>query len=83
MLGAQGIIPQDDAVKIIDGLSKVGEEIRDGKFVFSVVDEDIHMAIEKRMTEIVGPAGGRLALKNSFRFSTTKPSCSSTTPPPV
>ena len=60
MLGAQGIIPQDDAVKIIDGLSKVGEEIRDGKFVFSVVDEDIHMAIEKRMTEIVGPAGGRL-----------------------
>ncbi len=60
MLGAQGIIPKEDATKIIDGLSKVGEEIRDGKFVFSVVDEDIHMAIEKRMTEIVGPAGGRL-----------------------
>lgn len=60
MLGAQGIIPKDDAQKIIDGLSAVGQEIRDGKFVFSVVDEDIHMAIEKRMTEIVGPAGGRL-----------------------
>lgn len=60
MLGAQGIIPKEDSAKIIDGLSKVGEEIRDGKFVFSVVDEDIHMAIEKRMTEIVGPAGGRL-----------------------
>ncbi len=60
MLGVQGIIPKDDAQKIIDGLSAVDKEIRDGKFVFSVVDEDIHMAIEKRMTEIVGPAGGRL-----------------------
>ncbi len=60
MLARQGIIPKVDAAKIIDGLAAVGEEIRAGNFVFSVVDEDIHMAIEKRMTEIVGPAGGRL-----------------------
>ncbi len=60
MLGAQGIIPKEDAQKIIDGLSEVDKEIRDGKFLFSVVDEDIHMAIEKRMTEIVGPVGGKL-----------------------
>lgn len=60
MLGRQGIIPKVDAAKIIEGLAAVGEEIRAGNFVFSVVDEDIHMAIEKRMTEIVGPAGGRL-----------------------
>lgn len=60
MLGRQGIIPKEDADKIRAGLDQVGKEIKDGKFVFSVVDEDIHMAIEKRMTEIVGPVGGKL-----------------------
>lgn len=60
MLGRQGIISQEDAEAICKGLDQVAQEIRDGKFVFRTADEDIHMAIEKRMTEIVGPAGGRL-----------------------
>ncbi len=60
MLGRQGIISVEDAQAICRGLDQVDQEIKQGKFVFSVADEDIHMAIEKRMTEIVGPAGGRL-----------------------
>ena len=60
MLARQNIISTEDAEAICRGLDQVDEEIRAGKFVFSIKDEDIHMAIEKRMTEIVGPAGGRL-----------------------
>lgn len=56
MLARQGIISEADAQAICRGLDQVAEEIRSGKFVFTVKDEDIHMAIEKRMTEIVGPA---------------------------
>ena len=60
MLARQQIISKEDAEAICRGLDQVAREIREGRFVFSVKDEDIHMAIEKRMTEIVGPAGGRL-----------------------
>jgi len=60
MLGRQGIIAEDDAKIIIGGLRQVLEEIEDGKFEFLTEDEDIHMAVEKRMTEIVGPVGGKL-----------------------
>ena len=71
MLGKQGIIPQEDAEAICRGLNQVAQEIRDGKFVFRTADEDIHMAIEKRMTEIVGPAGGRLHTGRSRNDQTT------------
>lgn len=71
MLGRQGIIPQADADKIIEGLRQVEQEINDGKFVFSVADEDIHMAVEKRMTQIVGEVGGRLHTARSRNDQTT------------
>lgn len=71
MLGKQDIIPQEDAEAICRGLDQVAQEIRDGKFVFRTADEDIHMAIEKRMTEIVGPAGGRLHTGRSRNDQTT------------
>lgn len=71
MLARQGIISEADAKAICRGLDQVAEEIREGKFVFSVKDEDIHMAIEKRMTEIVGPAGGRLHTGRSRNDQTT------------
>ena len=71
MLGKQGIIPKEDAEAICRGLDQVAQEIRDGKFVFRTADEDIHMAIEKRMTEIVGPAGGRLHTGRSRNDQTT------------
>lgn len=60
MLGRQGIISTEDANNIVAGLDQVKKEIEAGQFVFSIKDEDIHMAIEKRMTDIVGKSGGKL-----------------------
>ena len=60
MLGRQGIIPIEDADKIIAGLEQIKSEIDAGKFVFRAELEDIHMNIEARLTELIGPAGARL-----------------------
>ncbi|MGA2012265.1 MAG: argininosuccinate lyase [Solirubrobacteraceae bacterium] len=60
MLAAQGIISEADRDALIDGLAQVRRELDDGSFPFADGDEDIHMAIERRLTEIVGPVGGRL-----------------------
>lgn len=60
MLGKQGIIPQEDADAIIKGLMQIGGEIDRGEFVFNEALEDVHMNIEARLTEIIGPAAGRL-----------------------
>ncbi len=60
MLARQGIISEIDADVIEAGLSEIYREIRDGHFAFDVADEDIHMAIERTLTERIGPAGGRL-----------------------
>lgn len=46
--------------KIAKGLKKIGQEISSGKFVFSEVDEDIHMAIEKRLHLLIGDVAGKL-----------------------
>ena len=60
MLGETGILQKEDVEKIKEGLKLVGKEIDDGKFTFNAEDEDIHMAIEKRLTEIIGLTGGKL-----------------------
>ncbi|SDY61875.1 argininosuccinate lyase [Jannaschia faecimaris] len=60
MLAAQGIITDTDAKAIREGLLTVLSEIEDGTFNFSTALEDIHMNVEARLTEIVGPAAGRL-----------------------
>ncbi len=60
MLGKQGIIAPSDADAIIAGLDQIAAEIAEGKFVFKRELEDIHLNIEARLTEIAGPAGGRL-----------------------
>ena len=60
MLGAQGILPADDVTAISDGLKSVAAEIERGEFAYRRDLEDIHMAVESRLTEIVGPAAGRL-----------------------
>jgi argininosuccinate lyase len=60
MLAKQRIIPASDARKIVRGLQAVEREIDSGKFVFSQADEDIHMNIERRLTELIGAAGGKL-----------------------
>ncbi|WP_172257117.1 argininosuccinate lyase [Saccharibacillus deserti] len=60
MLGKCGIIPQEDADTIAEGLIKVLHKIEAGQVEFSVSDEDIHMNIEKHLIEEVGPVGGKL-----------------------
>lgn len=60
MLGETGILNAEDVKAIQDGLKVVAKEIEDGNFTFKAEDEDIHMAIEKRLIELIGPAGGRL-----------------------
>ena len=60
MLAKQNIISQEDADKIIAGLEDIKKQIESGNFEFSVALEDIHMNIEKRLTDAIGEAGGRL-----------------------
>lgn len=60
MLAAHGIISKEDQEKIIKGLLSIKKEIDEGTFPFSVELEDIHMNIEKRLTEEIGDAGARL-----------------------
>ncbi|KAB2868043.1 MAG: argininosuccinate lyase [Bauldia sp.] len=60
MLAAQGIIAADDAEKIVSGLDTILGEIEAGTFTFSRALEDIHTHVEARLTELIGPAAGRL-----------------------
>ena len=60
MLAQQGIITADDAESIIAGLEEIRGEIQAGRFNFSREREDIHMNIEARLAELIGPAAGRL-----------------------
>ena len=60
MLGKQGIIAEEEADKIIEGLKGILKEIEAGKIQFSAEYEDIHMAMEQILTERIGVAGKRL-----------------------
>ncbi|MEJ8474890.1 argininosuccinate lyase [Roseibium algae] len=60
MLAAQGIVSPDDAVKIAQGLDTILLEIENDEFKFSRALEDIHMNIEARLAELIGPTAGRL-----------------------
>ncbi len=60
MLAKQGIITQDDADSIIAGLGTVQDEIERGDFPWDPALEDLHMNIERRLTDLIGPAAGRL-----------------------
>jgi argininosuccinate lyase len=60
MLAAQGIISASDRDELLAALEQARRELADGSFPFADRDEDIHMAIERRVTEIAGPVGGRL-----------------------
>jgi argininosuccinate lyase len=60
MLAGAGIISAGDRDALLAGLDAVEAELREGTFPFERDDEDIHMAVERRLTEIAGPVGGRL-----------------------
>ena len=55
-----GILSGEEVATILAALDRVGEELAGGEFVFRAEDEDIHTAIERRVTEIAGDAGARL-----------------------
>jgi len=60
MLAARGIISAEDRDALLAGLDRVAAELADGSFPFEPQDEDIHMAVERRLTELAGPVGGKL-----------------------
>ena len=60
MLGEQGIIPKEDAEKIVEGLKGILADVRAGKIEWMVDAEDIHMNVETILTQRIGEAGKRL-----------------------
>jgi argininosuccinate lyase len=60
MLAKTGIITAQDAKMIAHGLDTILSEIEAGKFIFKRALEDIHMNVESRLAEVIGPAAGRL-----------------------
>ena|SRR5947209_1191979 len=60
MLAARGIISERDRDELLSALERVGRELADGSFPFLETDEDIHMAIERRVTDLAGAVGGKL-----------------------
>lgn len=60
MLGTQEIISKEEAAQIIAGLESVAAEIESGEFQFDPSMEDVHLAIEQRLTEKIGATGGKL-----------------------
>ena len=60
MLGAQGIISNEDVEAIVGGLDRIKHRIESGDFEFDINDEDIHMSVEKALIADIGEAGARL-----------------------
>ena len=69
MLAAAEIISAADRDQLLHGLDRVAEELDGGAFPWHDEDEDIHMAVERRLTEIVGPVGCLLYTSPSPRDS--------------
>ena len=59
-LARVGLISNDECDAVFEALAQVEREIGDGSFVFGEADEDIHTAVERRVTELAGPAGAKL-----------------------
>ena len=59
-LARLGVLDAGELAKISEGLEQVSGELEGGSFEFRDDDEDIHMAIERRLTELIGPLGGKL-----------------------
>jgi len=60
MLAATGILPREAVGRILDGLAAIEREWATGCFAAAPGDEDIHMAVERRLIELIGPDGARL-----------------------
>ena len=60
MLEGVALLRSDEARDILAALDEVRAELKDGRFVFAASDEDIHTAVERRVTELAGAAGAKL-----------------------
>ena len=60
MLGEQEIILKEEATQLIDGLQKIQQMIEGGEIEFKIEYEDIHMNVEKYLTDLIGPVAGKL-----------------------
>lgn len=60
MLAHTGIITAAEAQQLVQGLEQIRQEYRDGKFTHGVEQEDVHFAVERRLTELVGDVGKKL-----------------------
>ncbi|HEY5641919.1 MAG TPA: argininosuccinate lyase [Woeseiaceae bacterium] len=65
MLAAQGLISDDDCAAIREGLETLADGFASGEWQISLEDEDAHTALETRLTQAIGEAGGRLHLGRS------------------
>jgi argininosuccinate lyase len=59
-LARAGVLTLAEVDEIVLGLDKIAQEFEGGVFVFAASDEDIHTAVERRLTELIGPAAGKL-----------------------
>ena len=59
-LGRAGLLDEADVAAVLGALEQVAAELSAGTFAFAPTDEDVHTAIERRVTELAGPAGARL-----------------------
>ena len=60
MLGRVGLLAEAEVGEVLAALDQAEQELASGEFEFAPGDEDIHTAIERRVTELAGPAGARL-----------------------
>ena len=60
MLARVGLLTDEESAMVLTALDRVGTELREGTFEFAPADEDIHTAIERRVTELAGAAGAKL-----------------------
>ena len=60
MLARVGLLDAEEADAVATALDHVATELADGTFEFAPTDEDIHTAVERRVTELAGPAGAKL-----------------------
>ena len=60
MLGIQGIITKEEALRLENGLQQIRKEAADGLFQPVISDEDVHFAVEKKLIDLIGPVGKKL-----------------------
>ena len=75
MLAKVGVISAEDAQAIRSGLDEVAASIAAGDFDFVIDDEDIHMSVERNLTQRIGAAGGRLQVRAEEDDRRSGPTC--------